>query len=135
MKLVQADAIPFATQSITKDNMNLVDYNDGSKLQLDLAMREFDATLGASLDFRSESCIKALMTDLGVEELRAVVHYQLMQKQLLAVAVMRNQALMDGPQQGLVELELLARSKNPIAVPGAMVNLKDVLSRAVDGVN
>ena len=90
MKLVQADAIPFATQSITKDNMNLVDYNDGSKLQLDLAMREFDATLGASLDFRSESCIKALMTDLGVEELRAVVHYQLMQKQLLAIAVMRN---------------------------------------------
>ena len=55
--------------------MNLVDFNDGSKLQLDLAMREFDATLGASLDFRSESCIKALMTDLGVEELRAIVRY------------------------------------------------------------
>ena len=114
--------------------MNLVDFNDGSKLQLDLATREFDATLGACLDFRSESCVKALMTDLGVEELRAVVHYQLMQKQLLSIAVMRNQALMDGPQQGLVELELLG-AKNPIAVPGAIVNLKDVLQRASDGVN
>lgn len=35
------------------------------------------------MNFRSESCIKALMIHLGVEELRAVVHYQLMQKQLL----------------------------------------------------
>ena len=42
---------------------------------MDLAVMEFDATLGASLDFRSESCMKALMTDLGVEELRAAVHY------------------------------------------------------------
>jgi hypothetical protein len=80
-KLVQQDAIPFDTQSITKDSLiNLVDYNDGSKLQHDLAVFEFDATLGACLDFRSESCLKALMTDLGVEELRAVVHYQLMQR-------------------------------------------------------
>jgi hypothetical protein len=58
--------------------MNLVDLNDGSNLELDLAAREFDGTLKACLDLRSESCIKALMTDLGVEELRAVVHYQLM---------------------------------------------------------
>ena len=113
--------------------MNLVDHNDGSKLQLDLAVREFDGTLRACLDFRSESCIKALMTDLGVQELRAVVHYQLMQKQLLTVAVMRNQALMDGPQQGLVELALLERRPHPITVPGAMVSLKDVLPQTLDG--
>ena len=55
--------------------MNLVDLNDGSKLNLDIAVLEFDSTLGACLDFRSESCVKALMTDLGLEELRAVVHY------------------------------------------------------------
>ena len=113
--------------------MNLVDHNDGSKLQLDLAVREFDGTLRACLDFRSESCIKALMTDLGVQELRAVVHYQLMQKQLLTVAVMRNQALMDGPQQGLVELALLERRPHPITVPGAMLSLKDVLPQTLDG--
>ena len=70
--------------------MNLVDLNDGSRLPLGLAASEFDATLGASLDFRSESCVKALMTDLGVEELRAVLHYELMQKQLLTFAVLRN---------------------------------------------
>lgn len=74
-KLVLTDSINFDTQSITKDNMNLIDYNDGSKLDFDLAFREFDMSLKANLDFKSESCIKALMTDLGVEELRAILHY------------------------------------------------------------
>lgn len=60
--------------------MNLIDYNDGSKLDFDLAFREFDGTLKSSLDFKSESCVKALMTDLGVEELRAILHYQMMQQ-------------------------------------------------------
>jgi hypothetical protein len=46
--------------------MNLVDYNDGSKLDFDMPFREFDNTLKANLDFKSESCIKALSTDLGV---------------------------------------------------------------------
>ena len=40
---------------------------------------EFDEELRANLDFKSESCIKALMTDLGVEEIRAILHYQVMQ--------------------------------------------------------
>jgi len=132
-KLVGRDPIPFETQTISKDSMNLVDHNDGSKLELDLAALEFDATVTACLDFRSESCVKALMTDLGLEELRAVVHYQLMQKQLLTVGVLRNQALMDGPVQGLVELELLNRRPHAVTVPGAMLRLQDVLSRAVDG--
>ena len=79
-KLVLTDSINFDTQSITKDNMNLIDYNDGSKQEFDLPFREFDNSLKANLDFKSDSCIKALMTDLGVEELRAVLHYQLMQQ-------------------------------------------------------
>jgi hypothetical protein len=44
-------------------------------LDIDLPFSEFDPTLKASLDFQSDSCIKALMTNLGVEELRAVVRY------------------------------------------------------------
>ena len=35
---------------------------------------EFDRTLAANLDFKSESCLKALFTDLGVEEMRAILH-------------------------------------------------------------
>ena len=87
---VQQGNNAFDTSSISGENTNLVDFNDGTKLEVDLAFKEFDATLKAQLDFRSESCVKALMTDLGVEELRGVVRYQLLQKQLLTVAIMRN---------------------------------------------
>jgi hypothetical protein len=69
------DQINFDTSKIMTDSMNLIDYNDGSILDLDLPFREFDNTLKASLNFSSESCIKALMTELGVEELRAILHY------------------------------------------------------------
>jgi hypothetical protein len=74
-KLFLSDSLPFETTQIMKDSMNMVDYNDGSKIEFDLPFREFDNTLKAALDFKSESCLKALMTDLGVEELRAVLHY------------------------------------------------------------
>ena len=58
---------------------------------------EFDGSLSANLDFKSASCMKALTTDLGVEEMRAILHYQMMQYQLLTVAVKTNQCILDGP--------------------------------------
>lgn len=72
--------------------MNIVDANTGCKLEdkIDLAFMEFDTSLCANLDFTSESCIKALFLDLGVEELRAILHYQVMQQHLLTVAVKSN---------------------------------------------
>jgi hypothetical protein len=73
------DQINFDLSKIIGDSMNIIDYNDGSVVEFDLPFREFDNTLRASLDLRSESCIKALMSDLGVEEIRAVLHYQMMQ--------------------------------------------------------
>jgi len=85
--VVHPDSITFSTQGVYKDLINLVDTNDGSKKKFDLAFTEFDETLSANLDFKSESCIKALMTDLGVEEMRAILHYQIMQQQILTVAI------------------------------------------------
>jgi len=63
--------------SITKDMTNIIDMNDGRRLEdkLDIDFMEFDNTLCSNLDFKSESCIKALFLDLGVEELRAILHY------------------------------------------------------------
>jgi hypothetical protein len=51
---------------------------------------EFDKNLCANLDFKSDSCIKALLTDLGVEELRAILHLQIAQQHLLTVGVKMN---------------------------------------------
>lgn len=89
--------IAFAVAGLLKDHVNIVDMNDGKNKNFKLSFMEFDEELKANLDLRSESCIKALMTDLGVEEMRAVLHYQVMQQQLLTVAVMSNQGVIDGP--------------------------------------
>ena len=90
IKLMLSDSINFDISKVLTDSMNLVDNNDGTLLDFDLPFREFDYSLRANLDFKSESCIKALMTDLGVEELRAILHYQLTQMSLLQVGVMIN---------------------------------------------
>ena len=66
----------FDTAMISGENVNFVDKNDGSLIDVDLTFQEFDPSLKAQLDFRSESCVKALMTEIGVEELRAVFRYQ-----------------------------------------------------------
>ena len=79
-KLVFSDSINFDTVSITKEYVNFVDQNDGSAKDIDLPFIEFDPTLKANLSFRSESCVKAFSLQLGVEELRGVLHYQIMQQ-------------------------------------------------------
>lgn len=58
--------------------MNYVDKNDGSTIEFGIEVEEFDANIMANMNFKSESCVKSLMINIGVEELRAVVHYQLM---------------------------------------------------------
>lgn len=121
---MQQPSNAFDTAMISGENANLVDKNDGTIVDVDLAFQEFDPSLKAPLDFRSESCIKALMTELGVEELRAIYRYQLMQKQLLTVAVIRNQALMDGAQQAQREQALFEAHK--ITVPCSMLPFKDL---------
>ena len=73
------EQLSFATNQVNGENMNLIDINDGINLTFSTAMpfMEFDRSLAANLDFKSESCIKVLFTDLGVEELRAILHLQI----------------------------------------------------------
>lgn len=58
--------------------MNIVDLNEGSCLTFspELPFMDYDRTLAANLDLKSNSCIKALLNDLGVAELRAILHLQ-----------------------------------------------------------
>ena len=123
------DPIAFSTSGILKDRVNIVDANHGKNKAFGLPFMEFDPALAINLDLKSSSCIKALMTDLGVEELRAMLHYQIMHQQVLTVAVLTNQLLLDGPMRGLSELELLERD---IVVPNPMTSPSDILVSATD---
>jgi hypothetical protein len=115
--------------------MNIVDLNDGLNLNFDpsLPFMEFDKNLSANLDFKSDSCIKALLTDLGVEELRAILHLQIAQQHLLTVGVKMNQILIDRPMKGLQELELI--EKHEICTPNSIVDLMNILGNNTDSHN
>ena len=70
------EPIAFNTNPVASEIMNLVDLNEGTELGFDPTMpfMEYDRMLAANLNFKSDSCIKVLFTDLGVEEMRAILH-------------------------------------------------------------
>lgn len=87
----------FFTDSVKFDNymndaqkVNFIDDGPGSFFEYDLAIREFDAVLKSNLNFRNPDAIKILVTTSGLEELRGVLHYQLMHKQLLIIGCRMN---------------------------------------------
>lgn len=72
-----------------------------------LAITEFDKSLISCINFRDPLCFKTMLTSCGLEELRAVVHYQIMHMQVLTVAVRTNQELLDPCIKPLTELGML----------------------------
>jgi hypothetical protein len=60
-----------------------------------LAIREFDNMLKSNINFRNPDSVKMLVCTSGLEELRGVLHYQLMHKQLLIIGVRMNQLMLD----------------------------------------
>ena len=76
--------------------------------------------LKSNLNFRSPDAIKMMMCTSGLEELRAVLHYQLMQKQLLIIGVRMNQLLIDTHMRALTELELV---KKGYSLPNMIIKL------------
>lgn len=61
------------------NQVNIVDLNAGrNKCFSGMPFVEFDIALSANFDLRNESCIKTLFTQLGLEELRGILHYQIM---------------------------------------------------------
>ncbi len=119
------------------DNQNIVDQNDGMNLNFDNAMpfMEYDRTLAANLDFKSDSCIKALFTDLGTEEIRAITHLQIAHQHLLTVAVRTNQILVDKPLKGVKETELLKEGGMGITTPNSIIDLKSILGSNGEGIS
>ena len=72
------NSLNFNVANIHKESINIVDSNKGKTKEFSVPFMEFDSNLNINLDLKSESCIKALMTELGVEELRGILHYQMM---------------------------------------------------------
>ena len=68
---------------------NFVDSGPGHKslYQTNLAINEFDPSMLACVNFADPESFKALLCPLGLEELRVVFRYELVNLNLLIVAV------------------------------------------------
>ena len=100
-----------------KDWVNFVDEGQASGLEIDLAINEFDPTLRSHINFSDPDSFKAVICPIGLEELRAVAFYQVMNLQSLIVATRTNQQLLDSTQRYLAELELFSKGivlPNPV---------------------
>ena len=95
-KLYFEESVSF--EPISDDDMtfvNFVDDGPGSGLIIDLTICEYDPKLVSNLNFRHPDAFKICIMTSGLEEVRAALTYQLMQKQLLIVATRINQLMID----------------------------------------
>lgn len=130
----QTQSINFETNSLTKGKLNYVDQGEGSNQKLELAFQEFDSTLENHFHLSNTESFQILMTDLGVEEVRAILMCQKTQYTALVTAVNHNQALLDGGEKALAELQFLQQNP-PFMVPSPSIALHDMLSKNVEGYN
>jgi hypothetical protein len=123
---------PISDDEIT--NINYVDDGPAVGLVIDLAICEFDPKLASNLNFRHPDAFKLCITTSGLEEVRAALNYQLMQKQLLIVATRINQLMIDQHCRAFSELKLV-EMKARINVPNPTINFAKVFSKSTDTVS
>ena len=89
------EGITFEAPDSATSLVNWFDHGPGYGLTIDLAAAEFDPALLSNLNFRNPDSFKICALTAGLEELRAVLQYQLMQKNILIVATRMNALLID----------------------------------------
>lgn len=69
------DNITFENYLSNSSKVNFIDDGGASFIKMDLAVNEFDPCLKSNLNFRNPDSFKMMITNCGVEELRAILHY------------------------------------------------------------
>ena len=128
---------PFFTDQVKFDNylndqfkVNYLDDGPSATLEFDLAIREYDSLLKSNLNFRNPDSVKMMICTSGLEELRAIVHYQLMHKQLLIIGVRLNQLMIDTHQRALTELDM---AKKGFGVANSVIRVQNLFCKTGDG--
>ena len=115
-----SESLAFEHGLLAEDEINYVDDGPASMLNIELAINEIDPTMASNLNFRSMDAFKIMITNSGLEEVRMILHYQVMQKQALIVATRLNQLSMDTHIRADKELELV---KKGYALPNMVIQL------------
>jgi ribonuclease I len=75
-----ADQVKFDNHLNDSTRVNYLDDGPGASYDYDLAIKEFDNVLKSNVNFRNPDSVKMLICSSGLEELRGILHYQLMHK-------------------------------------------------------
>lgn len=95
---MQSEGISFDRIEFAGNDQNLVNFVDDGPAhheEIDLAIAEFDCQLLSNVNFRNPDSFKINIITSGLEEVRAILQYELMQKHLLIVATRLNSLLID----------------------------------------
>jgi len=104
---LSSDSLAFEHGLLADDEINFVDDGPASMIEIELAVNEIDPVMASNMNFRNQDAFKMMITNSGLEEVRMVLHYQMMQKQALIVATRSNQILMDVHLRAEKELTLV----------------------------
>lgn len=97
-----------------------------------LAISEFDPVLTSNLNFRNPDGLKLNVLTAGLEEVRGILQYQLLQKHLLIVATRLNALVLQTHERAFTELDLM---KSRIMLPNSVVRYKKCLNKHTDSIN
>ncbi|CAG9315550.1 unnamed protein product [Blepharisma stoltei] len=83
-----------------------VDEGPGSRIDFSLSAFEIDPSLRSNLHFGNVHAIKTLFLTCGLEEIRTVALYEIMNKHLLTIAIQTNQAAIEDSEKQICDIEL-----------------------------
>jgi hypothetical protein len=78
MKANYQEGLAFEHGILRKNEINYVDDGPASMLEIGLAISEVDPVITSNLNFRNPDAFKIMITKSGLEELRVILHYQMM---------------------------------------------------------
>lgn len=124
------ESISFAPLIDTEEEETKINYlNDGpgAGVRIDLAVREFDPALLSNMNYKHPDSFKLSVMNQGIEEVRAALAYQIMQKHILIVSTRANQLMIDTHQKAITEVNLI---QDFISVPNSFESVNDYFSRS-----
>ena len=127
-----AEGLIFDPGLLEPDQLNFIDHGPASMLDINLAINELDPVMGSNLNFRSADAFKMMITRSGLEEVRLILHYQIMHKHALIAATRCNQTILDHSEKALAEIKMVKRN---MALPNMALSLSSVFSRTSDGID
>lgn len=94
---------------------------------------EFDPVFLSNFNFRNPDTFKINITTSGLEEVRAVLQYQLLHKHALIIATRLNSLIIDSYDRAQSEFNIFQDSN--VAIPNSIIDYKQFITSSTVPIN